>query len=319
MCVIAINETTRMTEAHVKKMFGQNKDGAGIAWRENGRVQWRKGLSEEEMKDLCLTVPLPFVAHFRIASCGGIKPELTHPFPIMKEVPLALKGSSLHPVMFHNGHYSMWEEKLLNFAINNGVKIPTGAWSDSRFMAMMGAYCGLTALPFFREKIVAFGLEDMDIWGSGWAEVDGLYVSNRSWEHTHTTHHYPNQGYRMTVCRYKQCKVESTADSIWCADHQGGKEKEESKESAEVVPIPRTFRGGDQSAIPGSVEQKTVETVAQSLRGGRAEGQELQTNHPTLNENLHAWVARLNPKKYRTHSVVPSDDDTMNDPFPYVM
>lgn len=314
MCVVAIAQEKALTEDHVKRMFGSNRDGGGVAWREGDRVHWHKGLNEEEMKAACLSLPIPYIAHFRIASCGGIRADLTHPFPITKDVPLALKGSTTGAVLFHNGHYHRWKDQLLLMAVGSGMKIPTGAWSDSRLMAWVAAHCGLNVLPFFDEKVVAFGLHDMDIWGGGWSEVDGLYVSNRTWEHSHMVSH----GYQNMVCRYKQCKKTRETDSVFCADHEGGVERlpvlSRDKGSAEVSPIPTTFRGSYDVAQPGGAQQKTVEEMAEQVRGVRAAGdreEEEGVSDATLAERgrLHAWVRRLNPKAYRSVTRLPQDAD----------
>lgn len=321
MCVIAIAQDKALTEEHVKKMFGANRDGAGIAWRENGKIQWRKGLSEEDMRDLCLTVPIPYVAHFRIASCGGIRPELTHPFPITKDANLSLRGSTSGGVLFHNGHNGRWKDYLLQMAIN-GHKLPTGAWSDSRLMAWVAAHAGNNILPFFEEKIVAFSMDDMEILGNGWTLVDDLYVSNRTWEATSYWVGGRQHSTNITVCRYGSCKKDRINNTVWCEDHPNGIEtfhRDPILPGARgVTPIPRTFRGGNGHAVGQTTEQETVEEVAESLRGPRAAGQGKATStDPSLEvgRKLIAWARQLNPKKLRTPStpIVANDlDDAQN-------
>lgn len=319
MCVIAVAQDKALTEEHVKRMFGANRDGAGIAWRENGKLQWRKGLDEDQMKDLCLTVPIPYVAHFRIASCGGIKPELTHPFPIGKDASLALKGATTGAVLFHNGHNHKWKDYLLQMALN-GMKLPTGPWSDSRLMAWVAAHAGNHVLPFFEEKLVVFSMNDMEILGTGWSLVDDLYVSNRTWE----SNAYQWQGNRqinvnITVCRYGSCKKDRVNNTTWCEDHPNGVEtynRDSRPAPRGVTPIPRTFRGGHGDALGQATQQETVEEVAESLRGPRTEGERKAT--PSVDTPLDAgrrmisWVRALNPKTLRkpgTPIVVPPMDD----------
>lgn len=316
MCVVAIAQEKALTEEHVKKMFGSNRDGGGVAFRKDGRVHWRKGLSEQEMIDQCLTLPIPYVAHFRIASCGGIRADLTHPFPIAKDVPLNLKGSTTGAVLFHNGHYHRWKDQLLSLATGSGLRVPTGAWSDSRLMAWVAAHCGINILPFFDEKIVAYGVEEMDIWGTGWTEVDGLVVSNRTWEHSHMS------SFQNMVCKYKQCKVRRVDDTMYCAEHQGGREvtpilnRETHRGSQGVTPDPASFRGSNSDAHLGSPLEKAVEEVEESLRRRRAQGKEGEEGaegfvpDATLEERskIHAWVRRLNPKAVRGVTRLPPDD-----------
>lgn len=317
MCVIAIADEKRMTEDHIKKMWAHNRDGGGIAWREHGKVQWRKGLKEDELKDLCLTVPLPYIAHFRIASCGGTLPELTHPFPIQKTAPLALKGATSGNLLFHNGHLGRWKDILLNMATGKQVELPPGAWSDTRLMAWVASYCGTNILPFFDEKLVSFGPTEIEVWGVGWQRVDDLYVSNRSWE----TYSHQSQSYNVMVCRYRQCKKDRVNNTVFCELHTGGVETilfrgDETKEDDTkekglqgVTPIPTTFRGSLHHEGPRNAQQEAVEEVAQSLRGSGEEGQTGTSNLALIKaqEDI-AWVRRLNPKVIR-RNVLPLEED----------
>lgn len=318
MCVIAIAQDKALTADHVKRMFGANRDGAGIAWREHGKVQWRKGLDEEEMSGLCLTVPIPYVAHFRIASCGGVRPELTHPFPVSKDANLSLKGATTGAVVFHNGHYHSWREKMLLMAIH-GIKIPTGPWSDSRLMAFVAANSSLNVLQLFDEKIVTFGLHDMDIWGTGWTLVDDLYVSNRTWESN-----FYRAPHVINVCRFGTCKKDRVNNTTFCEEHQGGVEHRSSIPNGAqgVTPNPTTFRASHADALGGSTQQKTVEEVAQSLRSAGAQGEEGQEgpSHASLSKGreMIGWVRRLNPKNLRTPSGHTSNPvDNTDAEYPY--
>lgn len=182
MCVIMISETKRPSNEMVEKMFNDNPSGAGVAWREKGKVHWSKGLNVEEAKDLIAKVPLPFVAHFRIPSCGGATPYLCHPFPIDKGASVALEGSTSGYVLFHNGHWARWKDTLLEATVRGNVKIPTGKWSDSRAMALLASIHGLGVLEFIDEKIFVFGPDDHEIYGNGWSKVDDIWVSNKMWE-----------------------------------------------------------------------------------------------------------------------------------------
>src|SRR5262245_58722778 len=114
VCVILVVRTNRPSEQMVEKAWNWNDHGGGVAWiaEEKGKkiVRWRKNLTEGEMQDACRTLPLPYVAHFRIASQGGRNPELCHPFPVVRTVPTALEGKTSSGVLFHNGTWSMWRE-----------------------------------------------------------------------------------------------------------------------------------------------------------------------------------------------------------------
>ena len=189
MCVIFIASKVRPTPEMVGKGYFQNDHGAGIAWRDKDKegkliVRWKKGLDEEELQELVKTLPLPFVAHMRIASVGGRLPALTHPFPITKTVDLALEGTTHGYVLFHNGHWGQWKDFSKETALKMGAKIPLGHWSDSRAIAWAAYNYGLGMLEWIDEKAVAFGPADLEvIRGNGWDEVDGVWCSNKQWQH----------------------------------------------------------------------------------------------------------------------------------------
>ena len=185
-------------------MFDANPAGAGIAWREEGWVRWEKGLDLKQIQELVLRVPMPFIAHFRIPSCGGKSLDLCHPFPIHKEVSLALSGKTKDWVLFHNGHWGAWKTTALEAAIKKGqFKLPIGKWTDSRAMAWLANVYGQGILDLIDEKVAVLGPEpnQMEVWQGtgGWHKVDDVYVSNKGWEYrsvntSHGTGHF-NRGH----------------------------------------------------------------------------------------------------------------------------
>lgn len=176
------------------KMFNDNPSGAGVAWREKGKVKWVKGLEIDDAKELIAKIPMPFVAHFRIPSCGGSNPHLCHPFPVDKTASLALEGTTGGYVLFHNGHWGPWQSTMMESVVRGNVKLPVGKWSDSRAMALLAAYHGLGFLEFINEKIFVFGPDDHEIFGSGWCKVDDIWVSNRFWENKGYMNNYRRGG-----------------------------------------------------------------------------------------------------------------------------
>jgi hypothetical protein len=189
MCVIAIVDEgdIRPTEAHVRAMFDQNDAGGGIAWRGIGQVHWKKGLGVEEMVELNQTLPIPYVMHFRIPSCGGGSRLLTHPFLISKEVPLAMEGTTEGAVLFHNGHWGRYES-IFNDALFKGagvVQCPEGSWSDTRVMAWLAAHFGIGYLEWIEntQKLVVFSPTAIKVFGDGWDYFHKEYlVSNKHWD-----------------------------------------------------------------------------------------------------------------------------------------
>lgn len=185
MCVIAFveDDQKRPSTEEVEAMFQRNPAGAGIAWRHEGLVRWRKGLELEEIDDLVQSVPAPFVAHFRIPTCGNAPELLTHPFPISPTAELALEGSTDGFVLFHNGHWGSWEDKIMQLAAAARLKLDDNAWSDSRAMAWVAGNFGLGCLELIKEKIIAFGPEEVHIYSpKNWSLYNkSFWVSNDHW------------------------------------------------------------------------------------------------------------------------------------------
>ncbi len=185
MCVVLIADTVRPSEDMVAKSWKANSDGAGVAWREGGYVHWAKGLGEAEMQKFCRELPTPFIAHFRIASVGGVRDVLTHPFPISKDVSLELRGKTKDYVLFHNGTWHNWRTSLLDSIKGTNWKVPSGKWSDARALAWMAAHYDIGVLEMINEKVAAFGPEkgQLEVFGKaggqdGWSLIEGVWASN---------------------------------------------------------------------------------------------------------------------------------------------
>ena len=192
MCVIAICDEERVTDEQVEQMFDANDAGAGIAWRDSVKekgvattvVRWQKGLDLEEVKKLCRDVPMPFTVHFRIPTEGGRTAALCHPFPVEKDVPLNIEGTTKGFVLFHNGHWSAWKNSSLEASVRSNTPVPSGKWSDTRAMAYHAAIYGPGILEFIEQKAVLFGTTRVEIFGpkGAWDRVGNIWVSNKSWE-----------------------------------------------------------------------------------------------------------------------------------------
>jgi predicted glutamine amidotransferase len=102
MCVIVVKTShgTPISMTDYEKMFNSNKDGAGIAYIENGRLKIVKGLMTfAEFKAAYNSVPhlnkSTVICHFRWGTQGSKIKSNTHPF--------VHNGN----VLFHNGVISM--------------------------------------------------------------------------------------------------------------------------------------------------------------------------------------------------------------------
>lgn len=181
MCVILCCEDSFPKYNTLKQAQMMNSDGAGIAWLENGVVQFRKGTNAKAIWNLIQSgkVKLPCIIHFRIASVGSVKDTLTHPFPINQGVDLRLKGSA-KSVLFHNG--TIWDHEALMFKVALGKKVyvPDGDWSDSRALAWICYNNGIDTMERITgwNKIAVLTPNGIKKFGDGWVDFNKNQVSN---------------------------------------------------------------------------------------------------------------------------------------------
>lgn len=235
MCVLMLIDRVKPTSLMIEKAWDTNDDGGGLAWREKGEVVWKKGIEKvEEMKELIKELPMPLIAHFRVASSGGIRPSLTHPFPVSKTSPINLEGRTKGYVLFHNGDWKTWSETARIAAIHSNTPIPAGRWSDSRAMAWLCSIYGLGFMEFLPDqKGIAFGPADMEIFtGHGWVKVfpNGgntgehyIWCSNEIFMHRGSRFDQQGPSFALSkYCRYGTCTRKDTDDRGYCADHKDG-------------------------------------------------------------------------------------------------
>lgn len=198
MCVIMCAETHRPSADMARAGFKDNDKGAGFAWRElaidkkgnqvlnkDGSdkliVHWKKAMTDiDEVVHLIETLPLPYIYHCRIPSVGGPTLDLTHPFPVSRDVSVAHEGQIDGSVLFHNGTWSKWNDEMIKGALNARVKLPRGPHSDSRMMAWMTHLLGGGFLEILNEKAILFSADDIEIFGTnrGWVCINDVWCSN---------------------------------------------------------------------------------------------------------------------------------------------
>lgn len=267
MCVIFIADKERPTGEMVEKAYSRNPKGAGIAWRENGFVKWRKGLTLEEIQPLIEAAPFPFIAHFRVDTCGGDSKEMTHPFAVDVNSPLFLSGRTKGYMMFHNGHWGPWKDRLLDTVIKSGKPLPGGRWTDSRAMAFVAAVYGVGALELIDEKSVALSPTDLQVYGNGWSRVNGVVCSNKFWE---------------------DARIYRPSEPVKIEDGKTGG----SSQSA-------SFRRNDQEVQGGANQPQTVEESQEEVRSGHEGGKTPSIETPEAAIKATEWVRGLNPSEYR--------------------
>lgn len=151
-----------------------NPHGAGIAWRERGRIHWRKGLSVHAVHQFALEHTGELIIHFRWASVGGVDPLLCHPFPVTAGAELAAEGRTA-AVLFHNGTWGNWEAALPTIGDLDGPL------SDSRAAAALIKATGSKFLRRLPGRWAVMKRSEIELHGE-WLQYKGLLVSNRNFE-----------------------------------------------------------------------------------------------------------------------------------------
>ncbi len=114
MCIIAVKKINKPLpeESTFRTMFDNNPDGAGFCYNYNGRVFIEKGFMSykafsDTLKRLSETINLNatgMIFHFRIATHGGIRPALCHPFPLSDKLcSLKQLNTTTNLAVVHNG------------------------------------------------------------------------------------------------------------------------------------------------------------------------------------------------------------------------
>lgn len=187
MCVaISLLPGATLTEEEVFKMNRTNGDGCGFAWARGGVVQWVKTtrVNPTYITEMVAAYKdLPRLLHFRLATAGGTKVELCHPFEIGPLANCAQTGKSGR-VLIHNGHFNRWKE-LFELSQKEDLLPDKGPWSDSRLIAWW-AHLDLDWLQMLTETgkvAVLDGDGQLYHMGSGWQDLrEGVKVSNYHWK-----------------------------------------------------------------------------------------------------------------------------------------
>lgn len=195
MCIAIVKNKGQFipTEEELRKCFSTNKDGAGIAWMEDGVCKWVKGLMNiddflkklNEIPDLKETIAM---FHFRIATHGddSVKQGLTHPFPVTadREAQIAHEGTS-RMIAMHNG--------VLYKYGSMAVADPDSKYSDTvnfigKFLSPMmepekafldpevGKKIETELVGY--NKLAIMGDGEVKTFGTGWIEHNGNLFSN---------------------------------------------------------------------------------------------------------------------------------------------
>ena len=111
MCIIAVSKigVRQPTLTQLKRMYERNHDGAGYMVARNGQCEIHKGFMcwedfQRAVKSENFTAKDAVVYHFRISTQAGVKPEMTHPFPLTENPVYCEKLDIKCPIgVAHNG------------------------------------------------------------------------------------------------------------------------------------------------------------------------------------------------------------------------
>ncbi|MBE2180163.1 MAG: hypothetical protein IAE97_06795 [Chthoniobacterales bacterium] len=136
MCVILVCPPQVRPDLDVlKACHAANPHGAGIGWRQDGAVHWKKNLGPEQLAGLIGKLEGEIVLHFRWASVGGVDPRLCHPFPVDRGASTKLEGKAGR-LLFHNGTWG-GHKSALEFIEKRQDRTISRPISDTRVIALL--------------------------------------------------------------------------------------------------------------------------------------------------------------------------------------
>lgn len=191
--------------------FSSNDDGAGFMFPYNGKVHYEKGFMsftsfkkalKKAIKNYGLnTKDIPMVFHFRITSQGGIRPELTHPFPLSRSYDEMRKLSGdVDVACVHNG--------IIDFASSYNHNID---YSDTMEFDREVLFPLINKNPKYYENKTLMGLLEYLLSGNRFAIMDGNGHVELigSWNEDKGIY-YSNNSYKAIKSSFKSVKTIST-------------------------------------------------------------------------------------------------------------
>ena len=182
MCVILVcPKKVRPSKDVLYACHAANPHGAGVAWRENGKVRWQKNLGPGKLMTLLKKLDGEVVIHFRWASVGGVDPRLCHPFPVTPRANVSLSGAT-ESVLFHNGTWGGYAEALERLSQTTDVKLPGAPMSDTRAAALLVHATQPDVLNRLPGRWVWMNAGETKLFGQ-WQNWGGMKVSNTLFLH----------------------------------------------------------------------------------------------------------------------------------------
>lgn len=194
MCIIAAIRSggSLPSTDTLATMWASNPDGAGVMWADGGRVYGVKGLmSLQALQATLERVPAgaATVIHCRIATSGGIRPEMCHPWPVTRD-PSRLLATTW------DGHWGIAHNGILPGLGSRGLS-DTGEYIRdvaAPLLELSGDLMADRALSILRATSAGSRLAIMDrsgrleLTGDGWETgPDGVMYSNGTYKATRWT------------------------------------------------------------------------------------------------------------------------------------
>lgn len=236
MCVISLyceksKDTPTLND--LKKMENVHTHGGGIAWIDNGFVNFRKGInlnSKEIMKLIKVhKIKTPFVVHFRIKSSGSVCDKSNCNFKqnnkkhncschgfLIDELGLNdQSGKTKQSILFHNGTISedLLDIDIKQVCLNKKIDLPSFV-SDSHKIAFLVAHYGDRYIMDFVEKSEKFAIlspKELTFYNGFQNDSNDNLVSN-DW-HDDTYDYNFLRGNKQNMYNQKDCK------NIDCLEH----------------------------------------------------------------------------------------------------
>lgn len=226
MCVIMATHNASKTPISKEWMEGgakANSDGAGMAWIENGKVQYFKSMDSDKVISRALKIKGALMVHFRIGTIGSKNAQLCHPFPISEGVSLAPQGTA-GAVLAHNGHWGGWKDVAKLPVLYFRAQWPKGEWSDSRGMAFLAWFYGVNSLdvvlPESGQKVCVMTTKGLEFYGGPWEIEKGVHLSNTAFKFRCAGYQEGSGYYGNAGGHYRGLPGTNSSDEVWDFDKQ---------------------------------------------------------------------------------------------------
>ena len=164
----------------IRQNLGFNGDGFGIAWRDNGKVEYQKFSPDDDeqfvrlLKQIDARRGVEYVAHFRKATHGACTQDLAHPFPYTDA-----KGDEI--LVFHNGvidikTHGKQESDTSAFVARVMSRLPHRWWKIGHLKFLVEQSIGWSRmLVMTADETIRLNEQDWKVMGGIWYSTDPIW------------------------------------------------------------------------------------------------------------------------------------------------